>query len=364
VNNLARGKVQGTFAGLPEGTLDPVNGVNFVLSYRGGTGNDVTLSRFSATPILVGSGSAWSDPSATGSAAQPTATVAVVKPGESAPVYLQPFGPGKNSGVTVANGIDPATANRLMLAGAGPGGGSAVKLIDITRNTTLLSLEAFPGFQGGVYVALADVNSDNSLDVIVGAGQGGEPSVAVFNGKTGEVITRFFAYAPGFRGGVRVAAADTNNDGRIDIVTGSGIGARGTLNIFDGADSFKLKSAVFTLEDSFQGGVYVGSGDLNNDGRAEVIVGAGQGTTPTVVVYQGGTDLKRVVTTFNAYDPAYRGGVRVGTSQQAASSATNITTGSGAGAPVDIRVFDGQNFNLLDAIFDVLPEVKDGVYVG
>lgn len=364
VNNLARGKVQGTFAGLPEGTLVPVNGVNFVLSYRGGTGNDVTLSRFSATPILVGSGSAWSDPSATGSAAQPTATVAVVKPGESAPVYLQPFGPGKNSGVTVANGIDPATANRLMLAGAGPGGSSAVKLIDITRNTTLLSLEAFPGFQGGVYVALADVNSDNSLDVIVGAGQGGEPSVAVFNGKTGEVITRFFAYAPGFRGGVRVAAADTNNDGRIDIVTGSGVGARGTLNIFDGADSFKLKSAVFTLEDSFQGGVYVGSGDLNNDGRAEVIVGAGQGTTPTVVVYQGGTDLKRVVTTFNAYDPAYRGGVRVGTSQQAASSATNITTGSGAGAPVDIRVFDGQNFNLLDAIFDVLPEVKDGVYVG
>ena len=364
VNNLARGKVQGTFAGLPEGTLVPVNGVNFVLSYRGGTGNDVTLSRFSATPILVGSGSAWTNPDSTGSAAQPTATVAIVKPGETAPIYLQPFGPGKNSGVTVANGIDPATANRLMLAGAGPGGGSTVKLIDITRNTTLLSLEAFPGFQGGVYVALADVNSDNSLDVIVGAGEGGAPSVAVFNGKTGEVITSFFAYAPGFRGGVRVAAADTNNDGRIDIVTGSGVGARGTLNIFDGADSFKLKSAVFTLEDSFQGGVYVGSGDLNNDGRAEVIVGAGQGTTPTVVVYQGGTDLKRVVTTFNAYDPAYRGGVRVGTSQEAASSAVNITTGSGAGAPVDIRVFDGQNFNLLDAIFDVLPEVKDGVYVG
>jgi hypothetical protein len=83
-----------------------------------------------------------------------------------------------------------------------------------------------------------------------------------------------------------------------------------------------------------------------------------------VVVYQGGTDLKRIVTSFNAYDPAYRGGVRVGTSQEASSSAVNITTGSGAGAPVDIRVFDGQNFNLLDAIFDVLPEVKDGVYVG
>lgn len=360
IENQSKGKVQGTFAGLPEGSLVPLNGVNFVLSYRGGTGNDVTLSRFSATPILVGSGSAWNNNGTT------SATVAIVLPGQttSAPTYVQPLGPNQNSGITVANGVDPNSADRLMLVGAGPGGGSTVKLINITQNTTLLSFEAFPGFQGGVYVALADINSDNTLDLIVGAGQGAAPSVAVFNGLTGQVITSFYAFSPQFTGGVRVAAADTNNDGKIDIVTGSGFGARATLNIFDGADSFKLKSAVFTLNDTFTGGVYVSSGDLNGDGRAEVIVGAGQGYTPTVVVYQGGTNLERIVTTFYAYDPAFFGGVRVGTSQATNSSAVNITTGSGVGSPVDIRVFSGTNFEMLDALFDVLPEMNDGVYMG
>jgi hypothetical protein len=360
IENQSKGKVQGTFAGLPEGSLVPLNGVNFVLSYRGGTGNDVTLSRFSATPILVGSGSAWNNNGTT------SATVAIVLPGQttSAPTYVQPLGPNQNSGITVANGVDPNSADRLMLVGAGPGGGSTVKLINITQNTNLLSFEAFPGFQGGVYVALADINSDNTLDLIVGAGQGAAPSVAVFNGLTGQVITSFYAFSPQFTGGVRVAAADTNNDGKIDIVTGSGFGARATLNIFDGADSFKLKSAVFTLNDTFTGGVYVSSGDLNGDGRAEVIVGAGQGYTPTVVVYQGGTNLERIVTTFYAYDPAFLGGVRVGTSQATNSSAVNITTGSGVGSPVDIRVFSGTNFEMLDALFDVLPEMNDGVYMG
>ena len=93
-------------------------------------------------------------------------------------------------------------------------------------------------------------------------------------------------------------------------------------------------------------------------------MGAGQGYTPTVVVYQGGTNLERIVTTFYAYDPAFLGGVRVGTSQATNSSAVNITTGSGVGSPVDIRVFSGTNFEMLDALFDVLPEMNDGVYMG
>jgi hypothetical protein len=41
------GSVSGAFAGLPEGATMVVNGATYQISYKGGTGNDVTLKRVS-----------------------------------------------------------------------------------------------------------------------------------------------------------------------------------------------------------------------------------------------------------------------------------------------------------------------------
>ena len=45
VNNEGSSAVSGTFAGLPEGAILMVNGMTFQISYVGGTGNDVVLTR-------------------------------------------------------------------------------------------------------------------------------------------------------------------------------------------------------------------------------------------------------------------------------------------------------------------------------
>ena len=358
IDNRSTTPVQGQFINQPEGSLVPLNGVDFVLSYHGGDGNDVTLSQYSPTPILVSGGG-------TGSNGQTsTSVVTVINPLTSQSIILQPFGPSFYSTCTVANGLDPLTADRYMAVGAGVGGNSHVKLLNITKNVEMLSFYAFPGFQGEVYVALADVNHDNTLDLVVSAGAGASPAVAVFDGHTGVALFSFYAYDPSFTGGVRVAAADVNNDGFVDIVTGSGLGARGTLNVFNGATNFSLQSSTFAFESSFTGGLYVGSGDLSGDGRAEVIVSQGQGGTPNVLVYQGGSNLTRIAGNFLAYDAAFRGGVRVGTSQEANSSRTNIVTGTGPGPLSDVRIFSGTNFELLDSLYNVLPDLDNGVYVG
>ena len=63
------------------------------------------------------------------------------------------------------------------------------------------------------------MTGDGVPDLIVGAGPGGGPHVKVFDGRTGAVVASYYAYAPDFAGGVSVAAADLDGDGRAEVLT-------------------------------------------------------------------------------------------------------------------------------------------------
>jgi hypothetical protein len=47
INNAGSQAVAGIYAGLPEGSTITVGGHQYKISYVGGTGNDVTLTRIS-----------------------------------------------------------------------------------------------------------------------------------------------------------------------------------------------------------------------------------------------------------------------------------------------------------------------------
>ena len=63
-------------------------------------------------------------------------------------------------------------------------------------------------FHGGVRVAVGDINGDGFNDIVTGAGPGGGPHVEVFGPPGGGLLRSFFAYDPGFHGGVYVGAGD------------------------------------------------------------------------------------------------------------------------------------------------------------
>ncbi len=104
------------------------------------------------------------------------------------------------------------------------------------------------------------MNADGHDDVITGAGAGGGPHVRVLSGADGSQLHGFFAYAPSFLGGVRVAAVDADGDGRADIVTGAGPGGGPHVRILSGRDRSVLASQ-FAYDPAFTGGVFV-AGDL------------------------------------------------------------------------------------------------------
>jgi hypothetical protein len=139
---------------------------------------------------------------------------------------------------------------------------------EISSGAVLADFYAFaPTFTGGVFVAAGDVNGDGRADIITGAGPGGGPEVKVYSPLTGALVSDFFAYAPTFGGGARVAAADVNGDGRADIITGAGPGGGAQVNVVDGTrlgqvqangEAAALLDDFFAFAPGFAGGVFVG----------------------------------------------------------------------------------------------------------
>jgi len=112
--------------------------------------------------------------------------------------------------------------------------------------------------------------------------------VSVFDGRTGQRIHEFFAQASNFKGGVPVAAGDVNGDGFADIIAGAGKGGAPSVQVFSGKNLAKLTS-FFAYSTSFTGGVNVGAGDVNGDGRVDVLtgMGSGPGSTAEVKAFSG-----------------------------------------------------------------------------
>jgi hypothetical protein len=183
------------------------------------------------------------------------------------------------------------------VTGAGEGGGPHVKTFQYDANATSLGerMRSFagtvgsyfaydPAFRGGVRVAVGDVNGDGTPDIVTAAGPGGGPHVRAWSGGSGAVLLDFFAYDPAFRGGVFVAAGDIDGDGRADVVTGAGDGGGPHVKMFSGNDAGLLMS-FFAYDLDFRGGVRVAVGDMDGDGTTDIVTGPGDGGGPHVKVF-------------------------------------------------------------------------------
>jgi hypothetical protein len=260
-----------------------------------------------------------------------------------------------------------------------------VKVFDPVTHALIADFLPFgPGFRGGARVAVGDVNGDGTPDIVVGAGPGGGPQVNVYDGKTFQLIGTVFAFVPvsgygfgngvivnitsvasaslfAFTGGVYVAVGDVNGDGFADIIVGAGTGGGPQVQVFSGKDGSLLDNFYAFGGPNFTGGIRVAAGDLTGAGHADIICAAGPGGSPQVTVYDGPT--LNVLANFFAFNlPRFTGGLYVATGDLKGTGMADIIVSSGAAGP-EVAIYGGPSQSLLSAFYAYPPSFTGGVRV-
>lgn len=251
-----------------------------------------------------------------------------------------------------------STGGLSYATGAGAGGGPLVKVYRGRSGRPTTQFFAYDvGFTGGVRVATADMNGDGTSDIIVAPGAGGGPHVKVFDGKTLEVISSFFAFESEFRGGLFLAVRDMDGDRIPEVVVSAdkGGGPRVTAfkpNIGSGAFGATTIADFFAYDPGFTGGVRIALGDVFTPGAADIIVAPGFGGGPHVKVFRGNSVRAgdfAPASEFFAGDMNNRSGLFVAAGDFTGDKLADIVVSAGAGTPA-VRVYDGQTLGVLAQI--------------
>ena len=201
---------------------------------------------------------------------------------------------------------------------------------------TTSSVTVFPGWNGGLRVATGDVTGDGVQDLVVVPTAGGAPNVVVINGATLTTAASFYAFAPTYKGGLTVATGDLTGDAISDIVIGSGGGAQGTVATFQGGTWANLKN--FFAYTGYYGQVNVGTVDVAGTGIRDIVTGTGVGTRGHVVVFDYGT--LGVISSFYAFAAGTTSGAYVaGGNLNPSTAADEIAVGSGANMQATVNLF-------------------------
>lgn len=189
----------------------------------------------------------------------------------------------------------------------------------------------------GDSLAVADLGADGVSEIVIGAGFDEEPSVRVLRGD-GSAIATFLAYDKGMLQGVTVAAGDLDGDGKSEIVTGTGPGAVAHVRIFDATGKARLLAGgLFPYGAGFKGGVTVAVADTDGDGKAEIITAPGPTGGPRLGVW--GADGKQKADLF-AFDNTNLVGMNVAAGDLDGDGKAEIIAALAGPSPAAVRVYD------------------------
>ncbi|MDO8559543.1 MAG: S8 family serine peptidase [bacterium] len=243
------------------------------------------------------------------------------------------YAPSFNGSIAVAAGDVDGDGVDEIITGAGAGGGPHVRIFSREGQVRGQFFAFDRRTRHGVNVAVGNVDGKGSAEIIVAVAGNAAPQVAVFTA-AGEKLASWYAYEPTFRGGVTVAAGDVDGDGVDEIITGAGAGGGPQVRIFSGSGN--RRGQFFAYNALSRTGVTVAAGDVDGDGVDEVLASVARSGPPLVRVFRA-PDYARVAE-FYAYATSMQSGLTLAAGDVDDDGRDEIITGVGQGGGPHVRV--------------------------
>ncbi len=149
---------------------------------------------------------------------------------------------------------------------------------------------------GLTYPAIGDVDGDGKNEIVVGLGVGGEGWLAVFgNANAAYALQQWIrlewtSYNES-NGSAIPAVGDVDGDGKNEIVAGLGNGGQGYLAIIGYTGEYAHKSWLqvpWVSYNTANGATFPAIGDIDGNGKSEIIVGLGEGGGGWMASFENG----------------------------------------------------------------------------
>jgi hypothetical protein len=220
--------------------------------------------------------------------------------------------------------------------------------------------------------------------IIVGPDKGNKsaPIVKIVDKDTGRILSQFYVYEKSFLGGVRIATGDMNGDGIDEIIVAPGQGRAPEVRVFtqQGVELTQFRTMAYAT--SFKGGVDVTVGDVNGDGKNDIVTTPSSGRTEVRVFFNNFNSAQPLADPiantpdrqFFVFDKKFKGGADViiadvgrflnGATLDATTpdGKGEIVVGSGPGMRSTVQVFDVTGTpTVVDTILPFTSKFKGGI---
>jgi hypothetical protein len=124
-------------------------------------------------------------------------------------------------------------------------------------------------YQGGFTVAIASLDGNQNGSLILGTGPGVSAEVLVYAADLETLTRRFSVFSRTYMGGTELSAGDLQGDGKAEIIVYPQAGVKRRLEIYSGQGKKITDYAVRGVLGSFE--ARLGVADVNHDGIGEIL---------------------------------------------------------------------------------------------
>ena len=183
---------------------------------------------------------------------------------------------------------------------------------------------------GALNLAKEYVNQE--IKLVLAPEAGSQPEILILD-ELGNLQSSFLAYDSNFHGGVNIAIGDVNSDGKDEIITAPASSAPPEIRVFKGSG---LKYKFLAYDSSISKGVKITVGDINDDKWLEIIT-VPNDETPTIKLFNFKGRLKGQ---FLAYSKHLKTGIDILAQDFSGDKKPELLTLPDQGSTALLKIYD------------------------